>query len=95
MEQLTNGVDVLVVGKLDRLSRSRLDFARLVQQSQSEGWAIVVLDIGIDPTTSPRVGHGDVEADQAVDGLAGRHRVERVGAVRTRGASGTGCAGSS
>ena len=44
--------DVLVVAKLDRLSRSLLDFATLMERSQREGWSIVALDLGVD-TTSP------------------------------------------
>lgn len=43
---------VLMVGKLDRLSRSLLDFANLMQQSQREGWGIVALDIGVDTSTA-------------------------------------------
>ena len=41
--------DRLVVAKLDRLSRSLLDFAELLQRSQREGWAIVALDLGTNP----------------------------------------------
>lgn len=43
--------DVLAVAKLDRLSRSVADFADLVKRSMSEGWRIVVLDLGVDMTT--------------------------------------------
>ena len=43
---------VLVVSKLDRLSRSLLDFATLMERARREGWEIVVLDIAID-TTQP------------------------------------------
>ena len=43
--------EALLVARLDRLSRSTLDFARLVERSQRKGWAIVVLDIGVDLTT--------------------------------------------
>jgi DNA invertase Pin-like site-specific DNA recombinase len=43
--------DVLVVSKLDRISRSLLDFAALLQQSQREGWSIVALDLGLDLAT--------------------------------------------
>lgn len=43
--------DVLVVAKLDRLSRSMLDFASIVARSQAEGWGIVALDIGVDTST--------------------------------------------
>ena len=51
LAELRNGADVLVVAKLDRLSRSALDFAKLVEQSQREGWSLAVLDIGVDMTT--------------------------------------------
>ena len=43
---------VIVVAKLDRLSRSLIDFARFVEQSRKEGWAIVALDLGVDLTTA-------------------------------------------
>lgn len=43
--------DLLVVAKLDRLSRSMLDFAGIVALSQDEGWGIVALDIGVDTST--------------------------------------------
>jgi DNA invertase Pin-like site-specific DNA recombinase len=43
---------VLVVSKLDRLSRSLLDFASLMAQAEREGWRLVVLDMQID-TTQP------------------------------------------
>jgi DNA invertase Pin-like site-specific DNA recombinase len=41
----------LVVAKLDRLSRSLLDFASLMERSRSEGWALVALDLGVDTST--------------------------------------------
>lgn len=41
----------LVVAKLDRLSRSVLDFASIMQTAQREGWAVTVLDLGVDTTT--------------------------------------------
>ena len=41
----------LVVAKLDRLSRSLLDFAGLAERARKEGWAIVALDLGLDMTT--------------------------------------------
>jgi DNA invertase Pin-like site-specific DNA recombinase len=42
---------VLVVTKLDRLSRSLLDFATLMEQARREGWSLIVLDVGIDMST--------------------------------------------
>jgi DNA invertase Pin-like site-specific DNA recombinase len=43
--------DVLVVAKLDRLSRSVLDFSRMLALSEEAGWSLVCLDPGIDTTT--------------------------------------------
>lgn len=43
--------DVLVVAKLDRLSRSMLDFAGLMERSRKEKWGIVALDLDVDTTT--------------------------------------------
>jgi DNA invertase Pin-like site-specific DNA recombinase len=41
----------LVVAKLDRLSRSLLDFAGLMERAQREKWNVVCLDLGIDLST--------------------------------------------
>lgn len=43
--------DALVVAKLDRLSRSLLDFAGLMERAQRERWNVVCLDLGIDLST--------------------------------------------
>lgn len=43
--------DVLVVAKLDRLSRSVADFARLTEQARREGWSVVALDVDVDTST--------------------------------------------
>lgn len=43
--------DALVVAKLDRLSRSLLDFSGLVEQSRRERWQLVALDLGVDTST--------------------------------------------
>jgi DNA invertase Pin-like site-specific DNA recombinase len=42
---------VLVTSKLDRLSRSVIDFATLMQQAEREHWSIVVLDVAVDTST--------------------------------------------
>jgi DNA invertase Pin-like site-specific DNA recombinase len=42
----------LVVAKLDRLSRSMVDFAGLMATAQKQSWALVALDVQVD-TTSP------------------------------------------
>jgi DNA invertase Pin-like site-specific DNA recombinase len=41
----------LIVAKLDRLSRSLLDFAALMERSRRKGWALVALDLGVDTST--------------------------------------------
>lgn len=52
LHTLTTGeADVLLVAKLDRLSRSLLDFASLMARSQDEGWSLVALDLGVDTST--------------------------------------------
>ena len=43
--------DTLVVSKLDRLSRSMLDFAAIMDRATKEHWALVALDLGVDTTT--------------------------------------------
>lgn len=43
--------DALAVSKMDRLSRSLLDFAGIMQRAQREGWALVALDSPADLTT--------------------------------------------
>ena len=37
--------------KLDRLSRTVRDFCTLLEQSEREGWSLVVGDLGVDTTT--------------------------------------------
>jgi len=52
LEQMARGqADVLVVSKLDRLSRSLIDFAQTMATAQREGWALVALDLGVDTAT--------------------------------------------
>ncbi len=43
--------DVLVVSKLDRLSRSVIDTYLLLQRAQTEGWSVIILDLGLDLAT--------------------------------------------
>lgn len=43
--------ETLVVAKLDRLSRSLLDFAGLMASAQRDGWNLIALDLGIDLST--------------------------------------------
>ncbi len=39
------------MAKLDRLSRSLIDFAGLLTRAQREGWNVVALDLGVDLST--------------------------------------------
>jgi DNA invertase Pin-like site-specific DNA recombinase len=53
LERLRKGqAGVLVVSKLDRLSRSLLDFAGLMERAKREGWRLIVLDLAVDTTTA-------------------------------------------
>lgn len=47
----TRKADGLIVAKLDRLSRSLLDFAQLMELARAQGWALIALDLGVDTTT--------------------------------------------
>jgi DNA invertase Pin-like site-specific DNA recombinase len=52
LEELERGrADGLVVAKLDRLSRSMLDFTAVMAKAQKQGWALVALDCAVDTTT--------------------------------------------
>jgi len=52
LDMLSKGeAQVLMIAKLDRLSRSLIDFARVAEQAKREGWAIVALDINVDTST--------------------------------------------
>jgi DNA invertase Pin-like site-specific DNA recombinase len=50
LDRITAG-DRLVVAQLDRLSRSTLDLAQLLQRSGDEGWSVVVLELELDTST--------------------------------------------
>ena len=44
--------EVIVVSALDRLSRSTVDFGKLLERAQAEGWGVVACDVGLDMSTS-------------------------------------------
>lgn len=44
-------VSGLVVAKIDRLSRSMLDFAGILKRANQRRWGLVVLDLGVDTST--------------------------------------------
>ncbi len=50
-EQRERSAEALVVAKLDRLSRSLLDFAALTERARQGGWQLVALDLGVETAT--------------------------------------------
>ncbi len=75
--------DVLVVAKLERLSRSAFDFTRLMRAANEDGWALVCLDPEFDLTTAAgrMVSHvfaafAEFERDQLIERLQGAKRAK-------------------
>jgi DNA invertase Pin-like site-specific DNA recombinase len=88
LEVMADGeADLLVVAKLDRLSRSLLDFADLMARAQREGWGIVALDIGVDTSTI----NGELVASiimalaQWERRIIGQRTKDALGVVKDRG----------
>ena len=53
LEALDRGeADTLVVAKLDRLSRSLIDLAALMERARAKGWGLCILDTDVDTTTA-------------------------------------------
>jgi len=48
----TDAAAGIVVAKLDRLSRSIVDFGTLLERSRKNGWALVALDLGVDTSSA-------------------------------------------
>lgn len=71
--------DRLVVAKLDRLSRSTLDFVNLLRRSDDEGWSVVVLELDLDTGTA--MGHFVVTVLAAVAELERRLIADRTSAA--------------
>jgi DNA invertase Pin-like site-specific DNA recombinase len=52
LDDLQHGrAHVLVASRVDRLSRSLLDFPVLLDRARREGWEVAALDLGVDTTT--------------------------------------------
>lgn len=87
--------NLLLATRLDRMSRSVVDFAALMAAATDERWLVVALDLGLDTstTTGRMVAHilaAVAEAEREVIGqrpslalLAKRRRGERVGRPTT------------
>jgi DNA invertase Pin-like site-specific DNA recombinase len=84
LHRITAG-ERLVVAKLDRLSRSTLDFAQLLKRSGEEGWSVVVLDLDTDTA----IGHFVVSILAAVAelerGLISERTSAALQAAKARG----------
>lgn len=79
--------DGLVAAKLDRLSRSMIDFAALMAMAQREGWALVALDCAVDTTTPAGEAMANVLATfaQFERRLIGQRTKEALAAKRAAG----------
>jgi DNA invertase Pin-like site-specific DNA recombinase len=79
--------DALVVAKLDRLSRSVLDFASLMETAKDEDWSLVVLDLGVDTTSTngKLIVHIMIALAQWERELIGDRTRTALQAVRARG----------
>lgn len=79
--------DTLVVAKLDRLGRSLLDVAGLIEMAARQGWALVALDVGVDTaslTGKAMAGMMAVFAELE-RGLIGQRTRDALRAARERG----------
>lgn len=78
---------VLIVAKLDRLSRSLLDFAGLMARSRQAGWSIVALDIGVDTSTAngELIAHIIMALAQWERRIIGQRTKDALEVVRDRG----------
>ena len=47
----TGAADALICARLDRLGRSVSDISGLLDRAQDQGWALILLDVGIDTRT--------------------------------------------
>lgn len=79
--------DALIVSKLDRLSRSVLDFTALMERSRKEGWALVALDLGVDTSTPAGEMVATVMASfaQYERRLIGQRTKDALAQLKTRG----------
>lgn len=80
LDRLDRGdADVLVAAKVDRVSRSTEDFARLLNRADRNGWSVVVLDCDVDTTTA--AGRLVVDVVSAAAQFESRRIGERVRSV--------------
>lgn len=88
LERLDGGeADALMASKLDRLSRSMLDFTALMDRASRRGWALVALDCAVDTTTPAGEAMANVLATfaQFERRLIGQRTREALAAKRAAG----------
>lgn len=79
--------DILVVAKLDRLSRSVLDFANIMETANKEGWSLSVIDLGVDTssTNGKLMMHLMIALAEWERGIIGDRTRAALKAVKARG----------
>ena len=83
----TRRADTLVVAKLDRLGRSLLDLAGLIERAAKQRWALVALDIGVDTSSLSGKAMAQMMAvfAELERGMIGLRTREALRAARDRG----------
>ena len=79
--------DALIATRLDRMSRSVVDFAALMAAAQDEAWQVVALDLGLDTstTTGRMVAHILAAVAEAEREVIGQRTSAALVAKRSRG----------
>ncbi len=79
--------NVIVVAKMDRLSRSLYDAAGLLARAQRRGWAVCTVDIDLDTSSAAGrlTAHVLMSAAQFERELIGQRTREALAAARSRG----------
>jgi DNA invertase Pin-like site-specific DNA recombinase len=79
--------DLLIVAKIDRLSRSLVDFAQLMATAQAERWSVNALDIGIDTSSinGELIAHIIMALAQWERRIIGQRTSSALAQVRARG----------
>lgn len=82
-----DAADVLIVAKLDRLSRSLVDFAQVMATAQKEGWSINALDIGVDTSSinGELIAHIIMALAQWERRIIGQRTAQALEQVKARG----------
>jgi DNA invertase Pin-like site-specific DNA recombinase len=88
LELLRSGrAAALIVAKVDRLSRSMVDFTGLMDHSAREGWALVAIDLAVDTSTPSGEAMANVMAtfSQFERRLIGQRTKEALAVRRAQG----------